>query len=114
MSFEFDRIRLRDGRTSNFAGYIDSVRTASGETVRVDNEGWAQDDDSQTGRTVTRAGIGAAVGAVIGAITGGGKGAAIGAAVGAGAGAGTVIVQGRDDLDLMSGAEFRIRAIAPR
>lgn len=114
MSFEFDRIRLRDGRTSNFAGYIDSVRTTSGETVRVNNEGRAQDDDSQTGRTVTRAGIGAAIGAVIGAIAGGGKGAAIGAAVGAGAGAGTVIVQGRDDLDLMSGAEFTIRASAPR
>jgi hypothetical protein len=114
MSFEFDRIRLRDGRTSNFAGYIDSVRTTSGETVRIDNEGRAQDDDSQTGRTVTRAGIGAAVGAVIGAIVGGGKGAAIGAAVGAGAGAGSVYVQGREDLDLMSGTEFTIRASAPR
>lgn len=113
MSFEFDRIRLRDGRTANFAGLIESVRTTSGETVRVDNEGRAQ-DDSQTGRTVTRAGIGAAIGAVIGAIAGGGKGAAIGAAVGAGAGAGTVIVQGRDDLALLSGTEFRIRASAPR
>jgi outer membrane lipoprotein SlyB len=114
MSSEFDRIRLRDGRASSFAGYLESVRTTGGETVRVDNEGRAQDEDSQTGRTVTRAGIGAAIGAVIGAIAGGGKGAAIGAAVGAGAGAGTVIVQGRDDLDLMSGAEFTIRASAPR
>ncbi len=114
MSFEFDRIRLRDGRSANFAGIIDSVRTTSGETIRVDNEGRAQDDNSQTGRTVTRAGIGAAIGAVIGAIAGGGKGAAIGAAVGAGAGAGTVIVQGRDDLELLSGTEFRIRASAPR
>jgi hypothetical protein len=114
MSFELDLIQLRDGRASNFAGYIESVRTTSGETVRVDNEGRAQDDDSQTGRTVTRAGIGAAIGAVIGAIAGGGKGAAVGAAVGAGAGAGTVIVQGREDLDLMSGAEFTIRASAAR
>ena len=114
MSFEFDRIRLRDGRTFNFAGYIDSVHTTSGETVRIDNEGRAQDNDSQTGRTVTRAGIGAAVGAVIGAIVGGGKGAAIGAAVGAGAGAGSVYVQGREDFDLMSGTEFMIRASAPR
>jgi hypothetical protein len=114
MSFEFDRIRLRDGRASNFAGYIDSVRMTSGETVRIDNEGRAQDDDSQTGRTVTRVGIGAAVGAVIGAIVGGGKGAAIGAAVGAGAGAGSVYVQGREDLDLMSGTEFTIRVGAPR
>lgn len=114
MSFEFDRIRLRDGRTTNFAGYLDSVRTTKGETIRVDNEGRAQDDSSQTNRTVTRGGIGAAVGAVIGAIAGGGKGAAIGAVVGAGAGAGSVIVQGRDDLDLLSGTEFKIRASAPR
>jgi uncharacterized protein YcfJ len=114
MSFEFDRIRLRDGRASNFAGYLESVRTTGGETVKVDNEGRAQDDDSQTNRTVTRTGIGAAVGAVIGAIVGGGKGAAIGAAVGAGAGAGSVYVQGREDLDLMSGAEFTIRASAHR
>jgi outer membrane lipoprotein SlyB len=48
------------------------------------------------------------------AIVGGGKGAAIGAAVGAGAGAGAVYVQGREDLDLMSGAEFTIRASAHR
>jgi hypothetical protein len=114
MSLEFDLIRLRDGRASNFAGYIESVRTTSGETVRVDNEGRVQDESGQTGRTVTRAGIGAAVGAVIGAIVGGGKGAAIGAAVGAGAGAGSVFIQGREDLDLMSGAEFTIRASAPR
>jgi Protein of unknown function (DUF3011)/YMGG-like Gly-zipper len=114
MSLEFDRIRLRDGRASNFAGYIESVRTTSGETVRVDNEGRVQDEGGQTGRTVTRAGIGAAVGAVIGAIVGGGKGAAIGAAVGAGTGAGSVFIQGRDDLDLTSGTEFTIRASAPR
>jgi hypothetical protein len=114
MSFEFDRIRLRDSRASNFAGYIESVRTTSGETVRVDNEGRVQDESGQTGRTVTRAGIGAAIGAVIGAIAGGGKGAAIGAAVGAGAGAGSVFIQGREDLDLMSGAEFTIRASGPR
>ena len=114
MSLEFDRIQLRDGRSNNFAGYIENVRTASGETVRVDNEGRIEDESGQTGRTVTRAGIGAAIGAVIGAIVGGGKGAAIGAAIGAGAGAGSVYVQGREDLDLLSGTEFTIRASAPR
>jgi uncharacterized protein YcfJ len=82
--------------------------------VRVDTEGVVQDETGQTGRTVTRTGLGGAIGAVIGAIAGGGQGAAIGAAVGAGAGAGSVFVQGRNDLDLMSGTEFRIRAGAPR
>ena len=47
---------------------------------------------------------------MIGAVAGGGKGAVIGAAVGAGAGAGSVFIQGRNDLELRSGTEFRIRA----
>jgi hypothetical protein len=110
MALDFDRVRLRDGRTGNFSGYIESVRTANGDTVNVDNEGRLQTENSQTDRTVTRTGIGAAIGAVIGAIADGGKGAAIGAAVGAGAGAGSVFVQGRDDLDLVGGTEFRLRS----
>jgi uncharacterized protein YcfJ len=112
MSFEFDNIRQRDGRVYPFAGYIDSVRTANNDDVRVDNEGSVQDEGSQTERTVTRTGIGAAIGAVIGAVAGGGKGAAIGAAVGAGAGAGSVFIQGRNDLELKNGTEFRINASA--
>jgi hypothetical protein len=47
-------------------------------------------------------------------VTGGGKGAAIGATIGAGAGAGSVFIQGRSDLDLLGGTEFRIRASTPR
>ena len=113
MLLDFDRILLRDGRAANFAGYIENVRTTSGETVPVDNEGIVQGESSQTSRTVTRTGVGAAIGAAIGAIAGGGKGAAIGAAVGAGAGAGSVFVQGREDLELMSGTEFGLRASAP-
>jgi uncharacterized protein YcfJ len=98
----------------DFTGTIVSVRTPNNDSVRVDNEGVLQDDTGQTGRTVTRTGLGAAIGAVIGAVAGGGQGAAVGAAVGAGAGAGSVVVQGRSDLDLMNGTEFRIRASAPR
>ena len=114
MSFAFETIRLRNGRVYNFAGNIESVRTPNGDAVRVDTEGAVEDESSQTGRTATRTGIGAAIGAVIGAVAGGGTGAAIGAAVGAGAGAGSVFIQGRGDLDLMSGTEFRIRASTPR
>ena len=110
LALNFERIRLRGGAARSFDGYIESVRTANGEDVRVDNEGVVSEDDSQTTRTATRTGIGAAVGALIGAIAGGGKGAAIGAAVGAGSGAGSVFIQGRDDLDLVRGSEFTIRA----
>jgi hypothetical protein len=112
MSFNFDNIRLRDGRTYPFAGFIDSVRTTGGEVVQVDNEGTVR-DNSQTKTTEQRAAIGTAVGAIIGAIAGGGKGAIIGAVVGAGAGAGSVYVQGRDDLELMRGSELTIRASSP-
>lgn len=114
MTLNFDRIRLRDGRTYNFAGFVENVVAANGESVRVDNEGALEEGDNRTNTTVTRTAIGTAVGAIIGAIAGGGKGAAIGAAVGAGAGAGSVYVQGRDDLNLMSGTEVTVRASAPR
>jgi hypothetical protein len=113
MTLNFDTIRLRDGRSYRFAGLLESVRAAQGDTVRVDNEG-AVRDNNQTTRTVERAAIGTAVGAIIGAIAGGGKGAAIGAIVGAGGGAGSVYVQGRDDLDLTRGTELTIRASSPR
>lgn len=113
MTFNFDTIRLRDGRSYRFAGIVEAVRTPGNETVRVDNEGAVREND-QTSRTVQRAAIGTAVGAIIGAIAGGGKGAAIGAVLGAGAGAGSVYIQGRDDLELVSGTEFTIRATGPR
>lgn len=113
MTLNFDSIRLRDGRSYRFAGILESVRTAQGDTVRIDNEGSVR-DDSQTTKTAQRAAIGTAVGAIIGAIAGGGKGAAIGAIVGAGGGAGSVYVQGRDDLELTRGSELTIRASGPR
>jgi hypothetical protein len=114
MTLDFERIRARDGRTYNFAGTIETVLLPNGERVRVDREGNVKEDDSQTSRTVTRSAVGGAIGALIGAIAGGGKGAAIGAAVGVGAGAGSVFIEGRDDLELPSGAEIAVRASAPR
>jgi len=113
LTFNFDRIRMRDGRTSNFAGFVENVRTVNGESVRVDNEGTVQ-DSNRTDTTVQRTAIGTAVGAIIGAIAGGGKGAAIGAVLGAGGGAGSVYVQGSDDLDLRSGTEVTIRTSSPQ
>ncbi len=111
LTMEFDSIQYR-GRTYGFAGIIDSAREADGDAINISNEGSVR-DGNQTTRTVTRAGIGAALGAVIGAIAGGGDGAAIGAAVGAGAGAGTVLIQGRDNLQLESGTQFDITSTGP-
>lgn len=112
ISLDFDTIRLRNGQTYRFAGILDSVKSANGDNVKVNNEGTVR-DSNQTTKTVTRAGIGAALGALIGAIAGGGQGAAIGAAVGAGAGAGTVFIEGRDNIELASGSEFNITSTAP-
>jgi len=111
LSMDFESIQYR-GRTYSFAGIIDSAREADGDIINISNEGQVR-DGNQTTRTVTRAGIGAALGALIGAITGGGQGAAIGAGVGAGAGAGTVLIQGRDNLQLEAGTEFMITATGP-
>jgi len=112
VSLEFDSIRMPDGRTYSFAGTVDSVRPLNGESVSVDNEGTVR-DRNQTTKAVTRAGVGAVIGAIIGAVAGGGEGAAIGATVGAGAGAGTVLIQGRDNIELAQGSEFMITASAP-
>jgi YMGG-like Gly-zipper len=113
MTLDFDTIRLRDGRSYDFSGILESVRTPNGDVVRVDNEGAVRESD-QTKQTVTRTAIGTAVGAIIGAIAGGGKGAAIGAAIGAGAGAGSVYIQGRNDLELNAGTEVTVRSTGPQ
>jgi len=112
MTLNFDRIRLGNGRSYRFAGYVQTVRMPDGDIARVDNEG-AIREENQSSKTIQRTAIGTAIGALIGAIAGGGKGAAIGAAVGAGAGAGSVYVQGRDDLDLPRGTEITIQATGP-
>ena len=111
ISMEFDTISM-NGRTYRFAGVIDSVTAANGDRITVNNEG-AIRDSNQTTQAVTRAGIGAVIGGIIGAIAGGGSGAAIGAGVGAGVGAGSVLITGRDTIDLTSGSTFNITAYAP-
>lgn len=112
MTFNFERITLRNGQTYEFAGYLQSVTDQNGKIIKVDTEGTAK-GDSQTKETLKRTGIGAGAGAIIGAIIGGAKGAAIGAAIGGGAGAGSVIAQGKDDLELKQGSTITIQASSP-
>lgn len=112
VTFNFERITLRDGRIFDFAGNLQSVRDASGKEVKVDAEGAAK-GGSQTKESVKRGGIGAGIGAIIGAIAGGAKGAAIGAIIGGGAGAGSVAIQGRDDLDLAKGSTVTVVSSSP-
>lgn len=112
VTFNFTRITLRDGRSYDFAGSLNSIRDTQGKDVRVDAEGRVS-GDNQTTETVKRGGIGAGIGAIIGAIAGGGKGAAIGAIIGGGAGAGSVAIQGRNDIKLEQGTEFRITSTSP-
>ena len=112
VTFNFETIILRTGERYDFAGYLQSVKDQNGKEVKVDTEGTAK-SDSQTRETAKRGGIGAGLGAIIGAIAGGGKGAAIGAIIGGGAGAGSVIVQGREDLQLMKGSTITVQSTSP-
>lgn len=112
VTFNFERITLRNGRAYDFAGSVTAVRDHTGKEVKVDTEGTAK-GDSQTTETAKRGGIGAGLGAVIGAIAGGAKGAAIGAVIGGGAGVGSVIVGGRDDVRLMPGSTVTVESSSP-
>ena len=112
ITFNFEKITLRNGQTYDFAGSLRGITDVTGRAVQVDNEGTAR-GDNQTNQTAKRGGIGAGIGAVIGAIAGGAKGAAIGAIIGAGGGAGTVAAQGRSDIQLMKGSVMTVQAAAP-
>ena len=113
LTFNFDTIRLPNGNTYDFAGFLQSVTDLEGKTVNVDTEGTAK-GGNQTKTTATRGAIGAGIGAIIGAIAGGGKGAAIGAIIGGAGGAGSVYVQGKKDLELKSGSSLTVQASTPR
>jgi hypothetical protein len=112
VTFNFDTITMRDGKTYDFAGFLQSIRDQNGKEVKVDTEGTAK-SGSQTKETAKRGGIGAGIGAVIGAIAGGGTGAAVGAIIGGGVGAGSVVVQGRDDVQLFRGSMITVQASSP-
>lgn len=110
MSVNFQRIRFRDGQTTDLRAVLETVRTPDGTTLRVNPEGDVRDKDVNDTR-VEHGAVGAALGAIIGAIAGGGKGAAIGAIAG-GAG-GAILVEGRDSLDLPPGTEVTLTVVSP-
>ena len=112
VTFNFEKIRLSNGRVYDFNGFLQSVSDENGRAVKIDTEGTAK-GDNQTTETAKRGGIGAGIGAVIGAIAGGAKGAAIGAIIGAGGGAGTVLIQGKDDLRLKAGSTMTVQSSSP-
>mgnify|MGYP001465419791 CR=1 len=112
VTFNFQKITLRDGKAYDFAGFLQGIKDTYGKDVKVDTEGTAK-GDSQTKESVKRGGIGAGIGALIGAIAGGGKGAVIGAVIGGGAGAGSVAVQGRDDIQLQKGSVVTVTSSSP-
>jgi hypothetical protein len=113
MTFNFEKIRLANGQTYDFAGQVMSVNNAMGKVIKVDNEGTIR-GDNQTNETAKRGAAGGGLGALIGAIAGGGKGAAIGAIIGAAGGASTVLYTGKDDVELQAGSTLSIQSTSPR
>jgi len=107
--FDFDRIRLSNGRSMPFEGTIQTVRTPDGKDIRV-TQGAVRDRSGYNTSNAEHAAIGAGVGAIIGALIGGGKGAAIGGATG---GAGTLLIEGPEHLSLQAGSEMTISTIGP-
>lgn len=112
ITFNFETIRMPNGEVYDFRGTLMSVTDTEGKTIKTDPEGSAK-GESQTKETVKRGAIGSALGALIGAVAGGAKGAAIGAIIGGSVGAGSVVVQGKDDLELKAGSTIMVQSSAP-
>ena len=112
LTFNFEKITLADGRTYDFAGQVMSINDATGKVIKVDNEGTIR-GDNQSKETAKRGAAGGGLGALIGVIAGGGKGAAIGAIIGAAGGASTVLVTGKDDVELAAGSTINIQSTSP-
>lgn len=112
LTFNFQTIRLRNGQVYDFAGILSNIVDARGKTIEINDEGQVK-GDSQTKETIKRGGIGAGLGAILGGIIGGGKGAIIGATIGGGAGAGSVILDGKDDVELEQGSTLSVQSTSP-
>jgi hypothetical protein len=110
-TLNFETIRMANGQTYDFAGFLQRVTDDNGKNIKVDEEGTIS--KSSTRETAKRAGIGAGAGAILGAILGGAKGAVIGATIGAGGGAGSVAVQNKGDIELKPGSSLTIQSSAP-
>ncbi|MBV9215876.1 MAG: hypothetical protein JO053_06835 [Acidobacteria bacterium] len=112
VTFNFERITLRDGQAYDFKGTIQGIKDSTGKIIQVDNEGTVT-GSSQGNETAKRGGIGAGIGALIGAIAGGGSGAAVGAIIGGSVGAGTMVMNGKGDIRLLPGSTITIQASGP-
>jgi hypothetical protein len=111
VAFDFDRIRMNNGREGRFEGQVESVRTPDGREIHVNRSGSVRDQSGYNSSNAGHAAIGATLGAIVGAIAGGGKGAAIGAVAG---GAGTLLIEGPNGSTLPAGSEIRLVAIPPQ
>jgi hypothetical protein len=109
LGLDFDRIRLRSGRTSRLRAELLEVRQS--ESVKVVDEEGQIHSGSRGKQAIKRGAIGAAVGGILGGLIGGRKGVAIGLVLGAGAGAGSLVVDGSKELKLEPGTEMVVRTV---
>lgn len=105
MLLAFETISLQNGRTYRFAGNVDAVASATGESIQVSNQ-----TPVVRSQTQQKAGVGSILGALLGAITG----AQVDQSGTAATTNGAVIVQQGDNLNLDIGSQFMITATTMR
>jgi hypothetical protein len=103
-AFNFERIRLSDGRVYDFAGEIVSVSTADGTAVQVSSGTLIDESQRQAQENLVRTSDSAAIAHVVGLVP----------VSGSGAGINTVFIPGSGTMRLGSGTEIVIRAASPR
>ncbi|MGH9835682.1 MAG: hypothetical protein ACREBD_26115 [Blastocatellia bacterium] len=103
-AFNFERIRLSDGRVFDFAAEIVSASTTDGAGVKVSSGAWINEQERQAQQNLVRTSQSAAIGSVVGTIP----------VSGSGTGVNSIYTPAGGDLKLGSGTEFVLRAASPR
>lgn len=92
---------------------LNSVTTASGETVALKTDAIGKEAPQSKKKDALKVGIASGVGAAIGAIAGGGRGAAIGAGAGAAGGTGVVMATRGEPAVIPAESLLTFRTTAP-
>lgn len=112
VTLNFQKIRLANGRTYEFAGIIQSINEIEETAVKRTNESQLK-GKNKTKETVKRGILAAGAGAIIGGIIGGTKGAFLGAAIGGAGGPATLLLEKDHNITLKKGLQINVQSTSP-